>query len=256
MDFLRNIRAGMSGDDNSDVMAVKNRLFALGFYSLKITEIKSHTYGSDSVLAAKRFQLKNGLVADGIVGRLTWAALFGDPINDETSAEVKSEKVAAMKILWDECIANKSRYVWAMEGQLGINVTEDFIRKMEQRCNNGENADRAVDAWREQIEAGNTEFRVGDCSGAVSFILNKCGVIAGRRNCDRLWDLCDKISEPIDGAFLFRVNKKNAEDETHVGMFFDGLQYHSKGRSDGWICEPYDPSYWHKIGWFKALPKG
>jgi hypothetical protein len=244
MEYTREITSGMSGPD---VRAAKDRLFALGYYSTKIKVIKKDAFGTDTAAALKRFKLKRGLPRVDVIDKATWVALFAGVV------ERHNDKITAMRDLWDECVDNDSAYVWAMEGQLGINVTEAFIRKMEQRCDEGSNADRAVDAWRARIESGNTKFRVGDCSGAVSFILNTCGVIAGRRNCDRLWDLCNRIYEPRDGAFLFRVNKKNAEDETHVGMYFDGFQYHSKGRDAGWVREPYDPDYWHKIGWFKAL---
>ena len=73
MELTRNLKKGMSGED---VRAVKEKLFALGFYSTKITKLTNDTLGSDSVDAIKRFQLKNGLEADGIVGP---AAQVEDP---------------------------------------------------------------------------------------------------------------------------------------------------------------------------------
>ena len=52
---------------------------------------------------------------------------------------------------------------------------------------------------------------------------------------------------------LFRVNPKDPNDETHVGLFFDGMQYEARGRKDGVVCIPYNERYWQKLAWFKAL---
>ena len=64
----------MSGED---VRAVKERLVTLG-YLYAATKL---TFGSDTLKAVKAFQTANGLEADGIVGRLTLAALFGADID-------------------------------------------------------------------------------------------------------------------------------------------------------------------------------
>lgn len=76
MDFTRNIKRGTSGDD---VVFVKQRLVALGF----LHAATKPTIGSDSVRAIKNFQAANGLEVDGIVGRLTWSALFGTEIEPQ-----------------------------------------------------------------------------------------------------------------------------------------------------------------------------
>lgn len=252
MDFTRNIKKGMSG---ADVRAVKDRLFALGFYSLKVTAITKDTLGDDSVAAIKRFQLKNGLEPDGIVGQLTWSALFAIPATDESGDGNGSTILDEIERLCREQVDNGSIYVWASSGELGVNVTESWIRTKENRNNGGANFERARRKWQSRIDAGNNKFRCFDCSGFVSWILAKAGVTSGRRDCDRLFALCDRIAEPTNGALLFRVNSDNSEDETHVGLYFNGYQYHAKGRDDGVVREPYKASYWHKIGWFKALPK-
>jgi len=49
------------------------------------------------------------------------------------------------------------------------------------------------------------------------------------------------------------VNENNPDDETHVGIYFNGFQYHAKGRADGVKKERYKASYWAKIAWFNAL---
>lgn len=71
MDLTRNIRRYLTG---ADVKYVKDRLFELGYLHASTTQ----QFGNDSYRAAKAFQADHGLQADGIVGPLTWAALFGE----------------------------------------------------------------------------------------------------------------------------------------------------------------------------------
>ena len=62
----------MIGDD---VRAVKDRLVELGY----LKKATHNLYGDDTYRAVKAFQQANGLEADGIVGILTWTALFEEP---------------------------------------------------------------------------------------------------------------------------------------------------------------------------------
>ena len=57
-------------------MEAKQRLFANGCYATKVAAVTTDVYGADTQDAVKTFQFKNGLTADGIIGTLTWAALF------------------------------------------------------------------------------------------------------------------------------------------------------------------------------------
>jgi len=258
MEFTRNIKKGMSGED---VRAVKEKLFALGFYSTKITKLTNSTFGSDSVAAAKRFQLKNGLEPDGIIGKLTFAALFGGnpdvdaPINNDQGANVLPDLIEKMRQLCQTEVDNESIYVWAAGGELGTSVNESWIQTKENRNNGGENFDRAYRPWRERIDAGNTLFKCFDCSGFVSFILRKLGVFNGRRDCDGLYSLSTPLDSPVDGCLLFRRSSSNVNDETHVGLYIGGYAYHAKGRDVGVVKEKYKASYWHKLAWFKAIPR-
>ena len=231
-------------------------------YSTKIKQITNDTIYDDSVAAIKRFQLANGLEVDGIIGPLTWAALFPDAtstVTEATGEEKTSDALSAIiekvKALCDEQVKNKSQYVWGAGGELGTKSTESWIRKKENRYKEGARADDAVNAWQEQLDAGNTAFRLFDCSGFVSWILTKAGVFSGRRDCDGLFALCNKIEEPREICLLFHVNSKNYEDETHVGLYIDGYVYHCKCRGYGVVCEKYRQKDWAKIGWWKALDK-
>ena len=68
----RTLKYRMTGDD---VLYLKNKLFALGFYSAKVTKITNNRFGADTVDAVKAFQTRYSLNADGIVGVNTWGKL-------------------------------------------------------------------------------------------------------------------------------------------------------------------------------------
>ena len=67
------LRFGSAGED---VLRVKRRLLALGCYEPHITQLTTSAFGRDTQRAVQAFQAQNALVADGIVGPLTYAALF------------------------------------------------------------------------------------------------------------------------------------------------------------------------------------
>ena len=73
MPLTRTLRYGSAGED---VLRVKQRLLALGCYDARITQLQSATFGRDTLKAVFAFQTRAGLTADGVVGPLTYAALF------------------------------------------------------------------------------------------------------------------------------------------------------------------------------------
>ena len=74
MEFQRNIKRYMTGPD---VREVKDRLVELGY----LHTATNNRFGDDSYRATKAFQAANGLEQDGVVGILTWTALFeGTPM--------------------------------------------------------------------------------------------------------------------------------------------------------------------------------
>ena len=147
-------------------------------------------------------------------------------------------------------VDNHSIYVWGGSGQLCCEVSEAWIRSRE----HGRQPDAAVKEW-EEVENGpyRDVARCFDCSGYVSWCLIKAGASERRRDCDGLFARSTEIYTPENGCLLFRVNPKNKNDETHVGIYFNGMQYHAKGRAYGVVCEPYNEKYWQKLAWFKAL---
>lgn len=152
-------------------------------------------------------------------------------------------------------VANHSIYVWGASGQLCKDINEKWIRSKEARCEDGKHADDAVAAWRAVMDSEYADVaRAFDCSGFVSFCLIQSKALDKRRDCDGLYSKCEPTDKLTDGTLLFRVNKDNPNDETHVGIYINGLQYHAKGRCFGVVKETYAPRYWAKAAWFKELP--
>ena len=149
-------------------------------------------------------------------------------------------------------VDNHSIYVWGGSGQLCCQVTEAWIRSME----HNRKPEMAVQEWKEVMASPYKDVaRCFDCSGYVSYCLMKLGILNHRTDCDGLFARCQEVYTPTDGTLLFRVNPANKRDETHVGVYFNGNQYHAKGRAYGVVCEPYKASYWQKLAWFKGLKK-
>lgn len=149
-----------------------------------------------------------------------------------------------------EEVDNHSIYVWGGSGQLCCDVSEAWIRAKEK----GRQPDAAVKEWETVMASPYRDVaRCFDCSGYVSWCLKQCGAYNGRTDCDGLFARSTEIYTPEDGCLLFRVNPRNPSDETHVGIYFNGLQYHAKGRAQGVVCEPYSDRFWQKLAWFKAL---
>lgn len=76
MQYTRLLKVNMKGDD---VKYVKDKLVALGYLHAST----HNKFGYDTKRAVRKFQEANNLKADGIVGPLTWAALFGTLHGDE-----------------------------------------------------------------------------------------------------------------------------------------------------------------------------
>lgn len=151
-------------------------------------------------------------------------------------------------------VDNHSIYVWGGSGQLCCDVSEEWVRKQEARNEHGKHADDAVEAWEAVMASPYRDVaRCFDCSGYVSWCLIKAGALKHRTNCDGLFARCTEVYTPEDGCLLFRVNPKKKDDETHVGLYFGGKQYHAKGRAYGVVCERYNERQWQRIAWFKAL---
>ena len=248
VDFTRILKRGTSGED---VLFCKQKLLELGFYGDHITTVTKKTFGADTLEAVKRFQAQAGLTADGIIGKETWAALFGDmaiepdPIKKGTvSPKAKAVCALALTRIGD-------LYVWGASG-----ITDLSDSKIQAK---DEEYARAIAFRDKQYKYGYSDLNAHDCSGFLSWLMRETGIWDDRKNCDGLWALCIAVArnELIAGDFLFRNSAINAEDETHVGLYLGrGMVIHAKGRDVGVVVEGINQGgsgYWHKCGRCKLI---
>ena len=248
MEFTRNLKKGTSGED---VLFSKQRLLELGFYGDHITTVTKKTFGADTLEAVKRFQAQAGLTVDGIIGKETWAALFGDtateaePVTKGTvSAKAKAICALALTRIGD-------LYVWGASAL--TDLSDAKIKAMDDEFA------RAITFRDNQYKTGFADLMAHDCSGFLSWLMRETGIWDDRKNCDGLWAMCDVVArnELIAGDFLFRNSTTNAEDETHVGLYLGrGMVIHAKGRDVGVVVEGINQGgsgYWHKCGRCKLL---
>lgn len=148
-------------------------------------------------------------------------------------------------------------YVW---GGSGTTVTEKNYKSVIEsketsgKYNDGTTYKQAARAFCEKLfKKGQTTLTIHDCSGYISKALIAAGLRTKRTDCDGLWAKCVQTTKPEDFTLLFNVSDKNREDETHIGVYYKGKQYHSKGRKYGVVCETYKKSNWDKMGVYKGL---
>ena len=110
-----------------------------------------------------------------------------------------------------------------------------------------QNANRAIAFWERQKAAGyGGRLRAFDCSGLGIYWLLANGFIDGDKTADGLRRLCEKVSAPQVGDFVFRVKNGTAY---HIGYVVDGdlNVVEAKGRDDG-VCLTKDlaqnTGYW------------
>lgn len=155
----------------------------------------------------------------------------------------------------EQQVANHSMYVWGGQGQTGNQITEYWIRKMEQNTGGKKvdghyktYADIAVDFWKKQCELGYHDVMSAyDCSGLGVHWLLMADVIATDRTANGLYRMCELTDKPHRGYWVFRLNDEGRA--THIGYCIsDSEVIHAKGRVEGVVKEKYSSSYWHKVG--------
>ena len=208
MEYTRNLKKGTSGED---VLFCKQKLLELGFYGDHITTVSKKTFGADTLEAVKRFQAQAGLTVDGIIGKETWAALFGDTATEAEpiTKDTVSDKATAVCALALTRIGDL--YVWGASGL--TDLSNPKIQAMD------EEFARAITYRDSQYKAGFADLMAHDCSGFLSWLMCETGIWDDRKNCDGLWALCDVVArnELIAGDFLFRNSTTNTEDENSCG---------------------------------------
>ena len=205
MPLTRTLRYGSAGED---VLHVKQRLLALGFYDARITQLQSATFGRDTLKAVFAFQTRAGLTADGVVGPLTYAALFPEetpeviPV-DRGSMPAQIGDTAAASIMTALANATETRRKIVLDAlQFAYDATQkrDFPTSLYIRGGNLYNTDllpnvitlariasgaarqpEFYDGGRremmEQAVEQNPAITGADCSGGVVGLLRHAGVV-------------------------------------------------------------------------------
>ena len=205
MPLTRTLRYGSAGED---VLRVKQRLLALGCYDARITQLQSGTFGRDTLKAVFAFQTRAGLTADGVVGPLTYAALFPEetpeviPV-DRGSMPAQIGDTAAASIMTALANATETRRKIVLDAlQFAYDATQkrDFPTSLYIRGGNLYNTDllpnvitlariasgaahqpEFYDGGRremmEQAVEQNPAITGADCSGGVVGLLRHAGVV-------------------------------------------------------------------------------
>ena len=88
----------------------------------------------------------------------------------------------------------------------------------------------------------------------ISRYLQDKGLVAGKRNCNHLWSMCEPVArvQLIPGDLVFR---RRDGDAYHVGVYIGkGRVIEAKGRDDGVVQRGIDASgtsYWTHFGRLK-----
>lgn len=252
MEFTRNLKRGMSGDD---VLAFKQKLLELGYYADHITTLTRKTYGADTAEAVRRLQQQAGLTVDGVVGAETWAAVFGGTASEAAPVEKATPSELAKAVCALALTRIGDLYVWGASGMTDLSNSKIQAKDDE--------AARAIKFRDSQYKYGFVDLMAHDCSGFISWLFRQTGAWGStgetRRDCDGIWGYCSEIqrSELIPGDLLFRVASDNASNETHIGLYIGaGKVIHCKGRDVGLVLEGINKGgsgYWHKAGRCKLL---
>lgn len=102
--------------DKTAVVALRNRLVALGYLQAAYTE----TYDADMQAAVQRFQLERGITPDGVAGKGTVAEL-----NVSAEDRLKSVVVAMERLRWMGSAPLGARHIWVNQPDFTVKVLDD-----------------------------------------------------------------------------------------------------------------------------------
>lgn len=143
-----------------------------------------------------------------------------------------------------------SIYCWGGNGEKLTAVTESWIEKHE---TTRANATIVISQWKKN--KAYPEARLMDCSGLIVWALRELGVFSPTDDitANGLKGWCSQISKAQlqDGDFVFKVyqteasaqkNGKHKGDAYHIGIYYKGHTYSSRGRK-------YNTPYKDETGW-------
>ena len=120
------------GDSGAAVLALRNQLIARGY--LRPTAVAG--YDQTLLRAVQRFQLDNGLTADGRAGASTIAAL-----NVPVSDRLKSITVALERLRWMGDAPRGSRHIWVNQPDFVARIIDDGRTTFQTRVVIGKNVE-------------------------------------------------------------------------------------------------------------------
>lgn len=153
-----------------------------------------------------------------------------------------------------EQVRNGSIYVWGGQGQKTPTVCEAWIRRREAGTGGTivnkryeTYADIAVNTWKKRCLKGYKDvLRAFDCSGLGVYWFIKNKLIRYDMNANALRGLCERVTEPRRGYWVFRVKDNRA---THIGYLISPTELiEAKDRQDGVVRRAYKPGEWTEIG--------
>ena len=104
------------GDSGPGVVQLRDRLIAIGY----LTRSFAQDYDADIQAAVQKFQIDNGIVADGAAGEGTIAAL-----NAEPQDRLKSVVVAMERLRWMGNAPLGKRHIWVNQPDFVAQVVDD-----------------------------------------------------------------------------------------------------------------------------------
>lgn len=124
-----NLDLGASG---SEVVQLRNQLIARGY----LDQTASGSYDRAVLRAVQRFQLDNGITADGIAGASTIAAL-----NVPMVERLKSITVALERLRWMGDAPRGARHIWVNQPDFVARIIDDGRTSFQTRVVIGKNVD-------------------------------------------------------------------------------------------------------------------
>lgn len=104
------------GDSGPKVVALRDRLIALGYLGRSVSQV----YDSQIAAAVQRFQLDQGLNADGVAGASTI-----DALNETPQTRLKSIVVAMERLRWMAGTDRSGRYIWVNQPDFTAKIFDD-----------------------------------------------------------------------------------------------------------------------------------
>lgn len=104
------------GDSGPKVVAMRDRLISLGYLGRSVSQV----YDSQIASAVQRFQLDQGLNADGVAGASTI-----DALNETPQTRLKSIVVAMERLRWLSGADRSSRYIWVNQPDFTAEIVDN-----------------------------------------------------------------------------------------------------------------------------------